>query len=227
MIDSFYIGAYWGSRTETLVEVAHKALKTLQKLGAIDEQFLDWYELGMSRKQALAKRVILDLEIIEELFRKAVKKGELGEKGFAEIGFVLGLWTGHKDDEPSNISFNVGAAHKRLSNCCVLKIPYEGTARERLLQPEKAKAIIAMLVETWDPDYAVLTSHGLNDMLNDANEVGWIIYRKSIKRMPKISNKIIYEQRRDGHLFYLVNENYYDDYSLANELIPLKEIIIK
>lgn len=226
MIDSFYIGAYWGSRAEPLEQVIDKVLQTLQKLAEIDEQFLNWYEGAGSRKKALEKKVSIDEDTIKRLCLEAVKKGELDERGFAEMGFLFGLWSGHLNDESSGINFTVGTAFTspHLCNACVLTIPFEGTARERLLQVEKAKKIIAIFVEIWSPDYAVLTSHQLRDKLNAANKVGWVTYYKLIRRTPKISNKVIYEKCNSGHLFYLANETSYD-YSLAKELLPLKEII--
>lgn len=225
MIDSFYIGLYWGSKAETLTQVASKILQTLQRLTKTDEQFLNWYERGMSRKQALEKKVSLDMGTIGKICLKAVKKGELDEKGYAKNGFVFGLWTGHKDDEASSVSFIAGDVFTipNLSNNCVLSIPFEGAARERLLQPEKAKEIIAFLVEIWNPDYAVLTSHQLRDKLNVANKLGWITYHKSIKKLPTISNQIVYEKANNGHWFYIKESNYNE--TLINELLPIKAII--
>jgi hypothetical protein len=227
MVESFVIGAYWGSRAEALPEIKDKVLQTLRRLANTDEQFFHWYERGMSRKLALEKKVSWDMDAIEKICRRAVKKGELDERGYAKNGFVLGLWTGHKDDEASSISFTVGDvfAIPNLSNNCILSIPFKGAARERLLEPAKVKEIMSILVEIWEPDYTVLTSDGLRDRMDAGNKIGWITYQKSIKRMPKISNKVVYEKCGIGHLFYLANKNYYDDYSLTNELLPLKEVI--
>lgn len=225
MIDSFYIGLYWGSKAETLTQVTNKVLQTLQRLAKTDEQFLNWYERGMSRKQALERKVSLDADTIEIICRKAVKKGELDEKGYAKNGVVFGLWTGHKNDEESSVSFIAGDVftNPNLCNNCVLSIPFEGAARERLLQPEKAKEIIASLVEIWEPDYAVLSSHSLRDKLNFGNSIGWITYHKSIKKLPNISNQVVYEKANNGHWFYIKESNYNE--TLSNELLPMKAII--
>ena len=229
MTDSFYIGAYWASRAEPLLQIVNEILLTIKRLSEVDEQFSDWYEKGFSRKQALEKKVILNNETIERLCLQTVKRGELNEKGFAKMGFLFSLWTGHSEGESSTISFSVGGSYNNvnLSNSVVIKMPFEGAARERLLHIEKAKKIIALLVDIWHPDYAVLTSHELGDKLNVGNKIGWITYGKSIHRIPKISEEVIHEKyKNDGHLFYLKlpNSNSYD-YNLANELLPLKEVI--
>jgi hypothetical protein len=227
MIDSFYVGAYWSSRKETLEEVAGKTTRTLKKLGELDSQFSTWYQLGLSRRKALEEKISLDSENIKTLYQKNSKQGEIDNLGYTSHFFSTGFWTGHKDEEASSISFNVGGEFKtdKLSNSCVIKIPYEGDSRERLLKFETAQSLIDIFVDAWQPDYAVLTSHELNNRLNIVNEFGWITYRRSIRNIPKFSNKVIYEKHLDGYLVYLANDSNYLDYSLANELLPLKDVI--
>ena len=224
MIDSFYIGAYWGSRAEPLEQVKNKILQTLQTLAEIDEQFLNWYEGGNSRKQALEKKVSIDANTLERLCLEMVKKGELDEKGFAKMGFLFGVWSGHLDDESSGISLNVGGAFTspHLCNSCVITLPFEGVARERLLQVDRAKKSITILVEIWSPDYAVLTSHQLRDKLNAANKVGWITYHKSINKVPNITSQVVYEKEKNGHWFYIKENNFSD--LPSNELLPMKVV---
>lgn len=225
MNDSFYIGAYWGGRAETLTEVVTKIVKTLERLGRIDEQFSGWYELGMSRKKALENEVHIDADNIRRLCLQKVKRKELDEVGYSKTGFLFSLWTGHKDEESSSISLNVGATFKsdKLKNSCVIKIPYEGEARERILKPDIAKKIITTLVELWNPEYAVLTSHKLYDNLNVGNKVGWITYGKTIKNVPKIGGSFVYEKNEHGHLFCIKND---EDYNLGllSDLLAFAEV---
>lgn len=224
MIESFYIGAYWGSRAEPLSQVRNKILQTLQKLAEIDEQFSNWCEGGNSIEEALENRVVLNNETIERLCLERVRKGELDKNGLAKMGFLFAIGSEHPDDESSIITFTVGAAltSPHLSNSCVLTLPVEGAARERLLQVEKAKKIIVVLVEIWNPDYATLTSHQLRDKLNAANKVGWITYHKSINKLPNISNQVVYEKANNGHWFYIKDSNYNE--TLSNELLPMKAL---
>src|ERR1700723_2048094 len=108
LIDTFYLGAYWGSRAETLADVAPKALETLAELRQTDEQFLNYYNTAYGRKKALEKEVPLELEYIKRLCLGTVRKGELGTNGFAKMGFLFGVWTGQKEGESSAVQFTVG-----------------------------------------------------------------------------------------------------------------------
>jgi hypothetical protein len=223
MADSFYIGAYWGSRAETLNEVKDKVIQTLKRLADEDEQFANWYEGGMGRKEALSKRVTINSDTIQRLCLEQVRKGELSQDGVSKMGFLFGLWTGHKEEETSSISFSVGTASKWLTNSCVIKLPFRGSAHERLLQQKTATTIIALLVKIWNPDYAVLTSHDLNDKLDIGNKIGWITYQKFIKRTIKKMDKIIYNQIDGGHWFYPASGNY--DEKFSDELFKIKEFV--
>lgn len=228
MRESFIIGAYWGSRAEQLSQVADNSLETLIKLGQIDEQFLHWYELGISRSQSLEKQALLTKETLEKLCLQKVKKGELDGNGNAKMGFLFSLWTGHKDEESSAISFSVGAQFNtdKLSNSVVIKVPYEGKAKDRLLETSTAKMILELLISIWKPDYAVLTSETLRDKLGVGNRIGWITYRKSIKKAAKSSEKINYEKLDGGHWFFFKHdEGIYNSTFAANEFKTIKEII--
>jgi len=203
--DSYIIGAYWGSRAEPLSNVVDKIFHTLNELKEIDVQFLKYYELGMSRKKALENEVTLNKENVKKICLSSVKKGELDENGIAKLGFVLWVWTGHKDEESSSVNFTVGGTYKtkNISNLCVLKIPHEGAARERMLQGGISKKILDLIVSTWNPDYAVLTSDSLRDQLNVGNEWGWITYRRMISHIPDLGDSITYEKDVQGHWFYV------------------------
>lgn len=200
--NSFYFGAYWGPRAETLTQVQNKVIHTLQQLSDIDDQFLSWHKPGKDRNAALLNKIEISEEMIKLLCLQKVKKGELNEEGFSKMGFLFTLWSGHKDPFASTITFNVGSASKWVMNSCVIKVPSKGDAKERLLHVEKAKKILLLLVRIWAPEYAVLTSHELSSQLGVGNKIGWITYLKFIKQAPKLNNGINYENNELGIWFY-------------------------
>jgi hypothetical protein len=208
MEDSFFIGAYWGPRSVPLIEIVTNTIKTLKKLGELDEQFLDWYELGMRRKQALTNKVIQDTEGITKLYSKSLGEFETKSDSLTDNGFVLGLWTGHREEESSRITFTVGLNSKRVSNCCVLKLPFEGKAKDRLVTLTKARSIVELLVDIWDPDFAIFTSHNLVSKLSGSVDIGWITYRKVIKKGRLKNERIINEKYKNGNLFILDSMNF-------------------
>ncbi|WP_153799839.1 Imm52 family immunity protein [Foetidibacter luteolus] len=229
MIDSFIFGAYWESRAEALAIIAEKSLETLQKLGEIDEQFITWYETGVSRKKALEKEIELDIEYMERVCLKKVKQGELDKNGFSKLGFLFNLWTGQKDEEASSISFIVGGGYDamKLNNSIVLKVPYEGGARERLLQIEKARLIMSILIGIWNPDYAVLISESLRNVIGAGNKIGWLTYHKTLDKVPETTKGFYCDSFKKGYLLTLLTDPPYD-VSLLDKVLceRLKKSII-
>ncbi|HEV7621009.1 MAG TPA: Imm52 family immunity protein [Flavisolibacter sp.] len=223
MVDSFYLGAYWTQRKEGLDIVVSKTLSFMHELVKLDEQFFNWYEQGYTKKEALSKKIIIDKEYIEKLYKKSVKKNDLGSDGFSKIGYSIDLWSGHQEEYSSSLSINCGHSSKYFSNCCVITMPSDGRQKERLLSLVKQKELFDLLIKSWNPDNIILSSNRLKNEIG-TDEVGWITYYKLIRRIPKISDKIMYEKYSGGHLFYLANKNSYD-YHLVKELLPLKGII--
>lgn len=220
-IDSFYIGAYWNGRNGQLKNVVSNTVKTLQKLSEVDEQFLNWYEGGSTRKEALENKVSINAESIEKLYRSELKDTEIDKDGYSLNGFSLILWSGHEDDESSSISFRDGEASDLIGNCCVISFPAEGNARERLLKLSAIKSLVAILTEIWNPDGVVLISKKLKQLLGTINEVGWVTFIHQPQITPNISSKVVHEEFNTGHLFYL-DSLIVNDYNLVKELLPIK-----
>ena len=226
-MDNFYIGAYWGSRKESLTDISTKTCSTLQKLSEIEDYFAKWFNTSTNRKKALEKKVDFDStdKGIMEIISKRVKKDEINSDGTSRFGFVYSFWSGQDEAESCSISFSVGMAFStnNLSNCCVLSFPNSERAKQRLLQTEIIKKIFNILIEIWNPDNCILTSEKLREELHVGNEFGWFTYVESIERLPKFSDKVIHEKIKNGYLFYLSNYNLYD-YSCINNLTFLKNI---
>lgn len=223
MVDTFRIAGYWGSRSETISEVIFKVYKTLSKLYHVDEQFTNWYEGGISRKEALNKKIEINVESIEKLIRKGIKKGELDEKGYSRFRLGLGLWSGHIDEESAGISIDAGAVFEtdNIMNCCVVNLPFEGEASKRLLRLDKVKSIISIMIENWDPDNIILNSKRLANTFDTINEIGWVTYKKGIKSLAISTKNIIQEKFYHGYLFYL-NSTQILNYEMMSELQVLK-----
>ncbi|MFD2584360.1 Imm52 family immunity protein [Pedobacter vanadiisoli] len=220
MVDSFYLGAYWGSRHQDLETVVQLTIKTLIGLQSIDEQFSNLYELGRSRKQALTSKINLNTVEIEQLYKKRLKKTDIDEQGKNRIGYRLSLWTGQADDESIGLSFVAGASSMITGNLCLINFPYKFEIKDRLLKFEKIKSIVDLLIDNWQPDKLILTSKKISGELAGMNDTGWITYKKNISNAPKLGRNIIYDPNyKKGHLFHLRTDNgMVYDYGLIEDL---------
>jgi hypothetical protein len=225
MNDVFFVGAYWNARREILEDVIQPTLEVLERLSEFDEQFLTFYELGYSRKSALENKVLLNVENIKELYKKGHKKKDIDSFGYSGVGFNLSLWTGQRDRESSSLSFRVGKNSDKVSNSCLISLPAEGVAKDRLLHFNKAKIILDLLIEAWDPDTVVLTSRKLSDSLTAITDVGWMTYKKLLEKNVRVIDNIIHDPYyKGGHLFYLkTNNEMAYDYDMIDDLLSFKK----
>ncbi|HMK19255.1 MAG TPA: Imm52 family immunity protein [Chitinophagaceae bacterium] len=225
MVDVFYIGAYWWNRKEDLATVVNKTIMFLQELSNLDKEFMNWYEKGYNKKEA-SRRVSIEKNNIETLYKNGIKKNDLDNEGFSNIGYSIDLWTGHKEEYSSSISINGGHASKFFSNSCVIILPIAEESKERLLKLDKQKAVISLLIKIWQPDSVVLNSNKLKDETGLINKIGWVTYFKNLNQIPKFSENIIHETLNNGHLYYLKTKNdICYDYDLINELLSLKKLV--
>lgn len=224
MNDIFYIGAYWKNRKQKVEDIIMPTLKVLEGLSVIDNQFQNIYELGKSKKEALQKNVPRTDNELLRLFLTSVKKTDVDGEGYSSIGYSVKLWNGQSDYESSSVSFNLGSSSSSISNSCLVKLPAEGLAKERLLEPTTVYRIIDLIIENFDPDILVLNSRRLQTELDAANEVGWITYKKILDKIPRVSDPIMHEPNyKRGHLFYLKTDSgLVYDYKLIRDIGVLK-----
>lgn len=225
MVDIFYIGAYWRNRNEDLSIVVDKTVLFLQELSSLDEQFVNWYEQGYNKKEA-SKKVTIEKDIVERLYKRGIKKNDLDSEGHSKIGYSIGLWTGQEEEYSSSLSINAGHASKFFSNACVITVPIAEEPKERLLKLDKQKAIINLLIKIWKPDTVVLNSNELKNKTGLVNKVGWITYLKNLKGYSQKSSKVIHEKLDNGDLFFLkLDDDRSYNYDLIQELLFLKEAV--
>jgi immunity protein 52 of polymorphic toxin system len=216
--DSFFLGSYWNRKKQTLDEIANKTSQMLRRLAEIDIQFLHWYEGSKSRSESLNLPVTLSPDKIKYLFSEEKYHGNNNPGAFQ-----FGVWSGHDDSESSSVTIRAGATDM-FPNFIIISLPFEGDAKGRLLQIDKIKSIISVLVELWEPDTIVLVSEKLKNLLSTINEVGWITYIKTLHNDPRLNAEVRHEQAFGGHLFYLSTPKLVD-YKLATKLLPLKDFI--
>jgi hypothetical protein len=226
MVDTFYTGGYWSEGKDCLGSVVDKTMSFLEKLSKIDIQFANWYQLGYTKREALQRKVNLDQNYISNLYRSRIKKNDLDEDGFSKIGFSIDLWTGHEEDFSSSLAINCGHSSKNFKNSCVINIPIEGEAKDRLLSIDKQKEIFHLLIDEWHPQNIIVNSKSLSGITQMPNEIGWMTYIKELKKIPDFKSKIIRKHFNGGHLFYLETKNSFCyDYDLMEELLPLRAVI--
>src|SRR5947209_17211529 len=110
MIVSYYIGAYWGIRKETLEECTHRLAGFLMCLAECDPCFAHWFKKGASRKEALTHEINPNIATLQTLLLAGRNRTDIGHKVIEELGFRVGLWNGARNDaETTSLSIHCGS----------------------------------------------------------------------------------------------------------------------
>src|SRR4051794_30187502 len=124
MLETYYIGAYWGARRESADACAHRTQHFLECLAACDPLFLHWFKLGQSRKEALQHEIKPDQETLQKALLAGKNRTDR-DQVLEDLGFRLGLWTGGNDEGSAGLSIHCGCYSSRVGNSCVIELPEE------------------------------------------------------------------------------------------------------
>lgn len=160
MSEGFYLGAYWGSRRESLPACADRLTTCLGRLGEIDPSLASWFERARSRRAATSE-VALEPESMRNILNKGVNRRDEDGRVLAELGYSVGLWNRAKPTIGLGCTVGAHPSSKGILNCFVLDFPPPEAEAQRLYEPSVAKAILEVIVEAWEPSWATWTSHSL------------------------------------------------------------------
>ena len=181
MIENYYVGAYWGSRAESLPQCARGVAQLLCDLRKADEVFARWFEKGRSRQDALRREVRPDAEALEKLLDRGRHRRD-DRSVIERLGFHIGVWNGRTDDDAISLGVHCGRsapARAWIPNSCVIELPVAGAAAERLLRVPVLTAVMQSIVTALEPDWGVVTSGAFRNLtVTPAGipTVGWLTY---------------------------------------------------
>jgi len=205
-MDSFYIGAYWGPRVQSIEEVTAAALNLFRRLAEADTLFSDWYQLGRSSKEAKEHVFVPGEDSVRQLLLRGQNRRDADRRPIGELGFSLSVWNGRVGPGAANLSILMGAASERVSNRCVVSIQQGPSSSLDISTVPKLKRVMSVLVETLNPNRAVVSSSSVDEALEEAGvhtKVGWLTYL-SDDTLPEPSVKAAYQIAMLGETGWLV-----------------------
>ena len=173
MNDNHYVGAYWLARQETAEACAQRAEVFFRLLTDCDPSLSQWFKKSGSMKEALAHRVDTRSEALSKAFTQQKARQPKDD-------FFLRLWNGGLHGGASSFTLFCGSASLRVANSCVVSLPEEGRAEERLSQAPVLARILRAMVLAWEPECGVALSHEHLDKVSESADVGtfigWVTY---------------------------------------------------
>jgi hypothetical protein len=189
MIETYYLGAYWGPRQEDAEACAQRMAHMVRLLEPIDPLFARWFKSAKTLKEALKRPLDSDLEGLRKYIQRMVMKDDR-RVPMPDLGFSVGLWNGRSGGDGVWLDIGCGAYFERVSNRCVLTAPDEGPIGERVLSTAFQTEVLRAIASTWDPDWGVAMSHAHRDIIEKKCPdvlVGWVTYlSRRLGRVPPL-----------------------------------------
>ena len=188
MIETSYIGAYWGPRREPVDACAARLATFMESLTEIDPLLASWFETGYSLKSARAKKVEPHPSVLRELLLAGQARRDGAARSVVnDLGFRIGLWNGN--DTQVGLSATCGASPPTTAfgNRVVVNLPEAEGAAMSLYRRDTGFRLIQAVVAAWKPSWATWTNHRLRNAQQPKPGqvvVGWATYVPSQSPFP-------------------------------------------
>lgn len=212
MVETYYIGAYWGARHEDAEACARRLEALVRLLAPVDPLFASWFKGSKSLKQSLQRPLELELPSLQKYIQRNLMRDDR-RMPMEDMGFRVSLWNGRQGGNDAFLSIGCGGDWEQVSNRCVLDAYKEGPASERILTtPFQVQALRAMAT-AWDPDWGVGMSRAHRDIIGPKCPdvlVGWVTYlSRRLGRVPPLPAPVRIEPVEDqGTLVILTPERF-------------------
>jgi len=177
MAESFYLGAYWGARQESLDACAARLAALATSLAGLHGDLSSWFRKGEAAETATSP-IDLTGPDAAVLLSGGQQRKDIGGEVMAELGFRAAVWNGRP--RPVELSVVCGAypPNRPTANNVLLKFPALDAGAD-LYEPAIVTGAVKAVVDAFAPDWATFTTHPLRKAQGaKAGEltVGWLTY---------------------------------------------------
>ena len=179
--ETYYVGAYWGVRQESMGQCAQRAELFFHMLARCDPSLGQWYRPGRGPRGSPGHLVrTADRAELEALLLRGRIRTDVDKEVIEDLGFRLNVWNQRPDAQATKLSISSGVYTEWVSNVCLLDLPSQGEAAERMLTAPVLSQALECMATAWDPDWGVVSTQYAIDLLpktqNGEARVGWMTY---------------------------------------------------
>jgi hypothetical protein len=205
-MERFQAGAHWSGRKESAAACAARAEVLFRLLGECDPAYARWFEYAYSRKNALRLPFEPTADTFQRFFER--KKYRLGRDAF-----YFDAWTGQEQTGRGGLlNLTCGSGTPFYTNGCLLHLPREGLAAQRVLRVPVLKQVVHAMARAWEPDRCAVVSEedpaARRVLEADGACLGWLTYfSRGHGRVPALPRPVRVEPVEDlGTLIILTPE---------------------
>lgn len=186
MVDAFYVGAYWGPRSESVGGCAQQLALCLSRLGEAHPALATWFRQGMSRAEASSGGPVgTSAEALESMLKAGRNRRDTDGQVISELGFSLSLWNNNPAEASFSVTCCIAPAVDFMKNCFVLSLPKPVGVAAELYDPEIVRSVFCSVVDIWDPQWATFTNPSMREaQYKDHGHPigGWMTYVSGVRK---------------------------------------------
>ena len=168
----FFLGAYWGSRVESVEVCAGRFARFLDRLVKVDPLLSTWFHAIRSQAETLRSPITPNQDTLRKILQESL------DIDSPKLGFSLVAVNGH-DLLEARFSLTCGSDAAVSPNVVRLNLPRRTEESRHLYQPETMKTLFRAVVEEWDPAWALFGTREMRDMQGGFTGkpfAGWLTY---------------------------------------------------
>lgn len=208
MIESYLVGCYWCTRSDSRDECATRTEALFQGLARLHPFYARWFARAMSRKKALQTEFKLDAQTLRMLFARK-------KHAVTENTTLFGAWNGRSQEEGGAVDIKCGVTNPEWHGECFLRVPSTGPFAEQMLTVPALVDVLKIMIHAWDPDHAIATSTEHHMLVMKTRKpgdffLGWIMYfPRRLGPLPPLPEPVRVEPVEDkGSLVILTPEKF-------------------
>jgi hypothetical protein len=189
-MDNYYIGCYWKDRREDVDVCADRIVRCLEGLARCDRDFAKVFAVPRSTRK-LPQHIAVNPEILKAILEQGRNREDVPPRKVIEkLGYSISLMSDHKKprEEQWVIRTMCGAYPETpgMLNYCKLSLPKRGDVANALLRRPATVCLIEVMIEAWDPDWALVQGAAFYDYVRQWSGVpkhspqwvfvGWMAY---------------------------------------------------
>lgn len=163
MAETFYVGAYWGPRVESVDACADRLARMLIDVAEASPLLGSWFRTAGNRQAALKRPIEPSAERLRELLLAGqARRDDPARSVMSELGFSADMWNGQDVQVGLHVHCGTPAAIPGMtSNNLVIQLPAAEGAALALYQRDTAVAVLRAVIAAWRPDWCTWTSRRL------------------------------------------------------------------
>jgi Immunity protein 52 len=224
---NYELHSHWYSRLQTAQECAVALVNFLKSLESLGTPFINWDYLNTKDK---SEAIPFDVDEVRKrllLPGNGARRGVKPEETMPVMGFNSLLFSEGKAGERVTLSMTCGISEEsRPGNKCRIKFPTKGEIATQVLQLEVLKQLLKLVVQAWNPDWAVIDYFDPSDQQKNPNRIPvyWFVYLSESRGQIPLLREPSCVERIEGYGSYAIvtpepfNRDRLEHLAIANQV---------